>query len=286
VNDPSEGLVTTPITPHLAAEPAASTSTSTHTVRVVLVGLVAGFLSGLFGVGGGILIVPALVLLLGFTQRLAHGTSLAAVLPIAVASLTSYAVEDKVDWKVGALLAVGAVAGAVIGTHILHRLPHDMLAIIFAVLLVATAVRLLFDHSDAGGRGDLHPLTIVSLVIVGLITGVLAGLLGVGGGIFVVPAMVVGYGIPAAVAKGTSLAMIVPTSIVGTWRNRANHNVDLRVAVVLGLAGVVSAFIGGKISVGMSERTSNILFALLLLFVAARMALLVIASRRASRLTV
>ena len=246
----------------------------------------AGFLSGLFGVGGGILIVPALVLLLGFTQRLAHGTSLAAVLPIAIASLTSYALEDKVDWKVGALLAVGAVAGAVIGTHILHRLPHDMLAIVFAVLLVATAVRLLFDHSDAGGRGDLHPLTIVSLVIVGLITGVLAGLLGVGGGIFVVPAMVVGYGIPAAVAKGTSLAMIVPTSIVGTWRNRANDNVDLRVAVVLGLAGVVSAFIGGKISVGMSERTSNILFALLLLFVATRMALLVIASRRASRLTV
>jgi uncharacterized membrane protein YfcA len=282
VNDPSEGLVTTPMTPPVAAEPAMST----HTVRVVLVGLVAGFLSGLFGVGGGILIVPALVLLLGFTQRLAHGTSLAAVLPIAIASLTSYAVEDKVDWKVGALLAVGAVAGAVIGTHILHRLPHDMLAIIFAVLLVATAVRLLFDHSDAGGRGDLHPLTIVSLVIVGLITGVLAGLLGVGGGIFVVPAMVVGYGIPAAVAKGTSLAMIVPTSIVGTWRNRANRNVDLRVAVVLGLAGVVSAFIGGKISVGMSERTSNVLFALLLLFVATRMALLVIASRRASRLTV
>ena len=81
VNDPSEGLVTTPITrPDVAAEPA----TSTHTVRVVLVGLVAGFLSGLFGVGGGILIVPALVLLLGFTQRLAHGTSLAAVLPIAI----------------------------------------------------------------------------------------------------------------------------------------------------------------------------------------------------------
>ena len=207
MNDPSKGAVTTPISQPDSAEHTASMRTG----RVVLVGLVAGFLSGLFGVGGGILIVPALVLLLGFAQRLAHGTSLAAVLPIAIASLTSYALEDKVDWKVGALLAVGAVAGAVIGTHILHRLPHDALAITFAVLLVATAVRLLFDHSDAGGRGDLHPLTIASLIVVGLITGVLAGVLGVGGGIFVVPAMVVGYGIPAAVAKGTSLAMIVPT---------------------------------------------------------------------------
>ena len=274
MTDSTDGTLTTSATPSGDAPPASS-----RVVRVVLVGLLAGFLSGLFGVGGGILIVPALVLLLGFTQRLAHGTSLAAVLPIAIASLTTYAIEDKVDWKVGALLAVGAVAGAVVGTQILHRLPHDTLAIAFAVLLVATAMRLLLDHSDAGGRGDLHPMTVVTLIIVGLITGVLAGLLGVGGGIFVVPAMVVGYGIPAVVAKGTSLAMIVPTSIIGTWRNRKNQNADLRVAVMLGLAGVLSAFVGGKISVGMSEQLSNILFAALLLFVAARMAWQVVVDR-------
>jgi uncharacterized protein len=274
VNDSTGRATTTPLAPAGEAPLA-----SDRVLRVVLVGLVAGFLSGLFGVGGGILIVPSLVLLLGFTQRLAHGTSLAAVLPIAIASLTTYAYEDKVDWKVGALLAAGAVVGAVVGTHILHRLPHDTLAIAFAVLLVATAVRLLFDHSDAGGRGPLDAVTVVTLVLVGLVTGVLAGLLGVGGGIFVVPAMVVGYGIPAAVAKGTSLAMIVPTSIIGTWRNRKNRNADLRVAAILGLAGVASAFVGGKISVGMSEHTSNILFALLLLFVAARMAWQVVVER-------
>jgi uncharacterized protein len=274
VTDSTDGMLTTPLAQSTEARPASS-----RVVRVVLVGLLAGFLSGLFGVGGGILIVPSLVLLLGFSQRLAHGTSLAAVLPIAIASLTTYAFEDKVDWKVGALLAVGAVVGAVVGTQLLRRLPHDTLAIAFAVLLVATAVRLLVDHSDAGGRGALHPDTVLTLIVVGLITGVLAGLLGVGGGIFVVPAMVVGYGIPAAVAKGTSLAMIVPTSIMGTWRNRKNHNVDLRVAVTLGLAGVVSAFFGGKISVGMSEQTSNVLFALLLLFVATRMAWQVVVAR-------
>ena len=276
MNDSTEGRLTAPLAPSAEAGPVSS-----RVVRVVLVGLIAGFLSGLFGVGGGILIVPSLVLLLGFSQRLAHGTSLAAVLPIAIASLTTYAFEDKVDWKVGGLLAIGAVFGAVVGTHILHRLPHDTLAIAFAVLLVATAVRLLLDHSEAAGRGELHPVTVVTLIIVGLITGVLAGLLGVGGGIFVVPAMVVGYGIPAAVAKGTSLAMIVPTSIMGTWRNRKNRNVDLRVAVILGLAGVASAFVGGKISVGMSEQTSNVLFALLLLFVAVRMAWQVLSERRA-----
>jgi uncharacterized membrane protein YfcA len=220
------------------------------------------------------------VLLLGFDQRLAHGTSLAAVLPIAISSLTTYALADEVDWTFGALLAVGAVTGAVIGTQILHRLPHDALAITFALLLAATAIRLLFDHSEGTGRAALDAFGVVMVILVGLITGVLAGLLGVGGGIFVVPAMVVGFGIPAATAKGTSLFMIVPTSIMGTWRNRKKGNADLRVAVILGLAGVVSAFIGGKISVGMSEQLSNFLFAVLLLVVAARMVWQVVADRR------
>lgn len=250
-----------------AAAPAASHSA----FRCVAVGIVAGFLSGLFGVGGGILIVPALVLVLRFEQRLAHGTSLAAVLPIAISSLTSYAIEDKVDWPVGLWLALGAVGGAVVGTYILHRLPHDVLAIAFAVLLIATAARLLFDHSEAAGRSDLSMGSTAALIVFGVITGILAGLLGVGGGIIMVPAMVVGLGIPAAVAKGTSLLVIVPTSVIGTWRNRSKRNADIRVAIILGLAGVVSAFIAGKISVGMSEAVSNVLFAVLLLVVAARM---------------
>ena len=83
---------------------------------VAVVGLLAGFLAGLFGVGGGILIVPGLVLTVHMTQRLAHGTSLAAVVPISVASLISYAAHGNVDWNVAVWLAIGAVGGAVVGT--------------------------------------------------------------------------------------------------------------------------------------------------------------------------
>jgi hypothetical protein len=249
-------------------------------VKCALVGVVAGFLSGLFGVGGGILIVPALVLVLKFDQRLAHGTSLAAVLPIAVSSLTSYALDDKVDWTAGVLLAVGAIAGAVVGTHILHKLPHDALAIGFSVLLVATAVRMLLDHSEGGGRGALSVIGVVALILIGLVAGILAGLLGVGGGIVMVPAMVVAFAIPAAIAKGTSLLVIVPTAVMGTWRNRTKKNADMRVAMTLGLAGVVSAFLGGIISVGMSESVSNALFATLLILVATRMMWQLASSRR------
>jgi uncharacterized protein len=261
---------------------ARSGAASSSVVRCCAVGVVAGFLSGLFGVGGGILIVPALVLVLRFDQRLAHGTSLAAVLPIAVSSLTSYAIDDKVDWTVGLFLAIGAVGGAVIGTHILHKLPHDALAIAFAVLLIATAVRLILDHSDATGRHALGLGGGIVLVVIGVASGILAGLLGVGGGIIMVPAMVVGFGIPAAIAKGTSLLVIVPTAVMGTWRNRKKRNADMRVAVIVGLAGVVSAFVAGQISTGMSESLSNILFSILLLVVAARMVWQLVSSRRAA----
>jgi uncharacterized membrane protein YfcA len=253
----------------------AALSTADHArsrlARAAVVGLVAGFLSGLFGVGGGILIVPALVLTMAMDQRLAHGTSLAAVLPIAVSSTLGYALEDKVDWPVAALLAGAAVGGALIGTHALHCLPQRALAFAFAGVLTATAVRLLIDHSDAGGRADLDVAAVVGLLVLGAASGILAGLLGVGGGIIMVPAMVVLFGIPPAVAKGTSLAVIVPTSIIGTWRNRRNGNADIPIAVIVGLAGVVSAFVASQVSVGMSETTSNVLFALLLIAVAARL---------------
>jgi uncharacterized membrane protein YfcA len=239
--------------------------------RAALVGLGAGFLSGIFGVGGGILIVPALVLLLHFEQRLAHGTSLAAVLPIAASGLAALALAGKVDWPVGVLLAIGSMAGAVIGTHILHVLPERVLGFIFAALLIITAIRLLADHSSAMARSDLTAGGAIGLIVIGVATGILAGLLGVGGGIIMVPAMIVLYGIPSAVAKGTSLFVILPTSMIGTWRNRKKRNVDLQVAAAVGLGGVVSSFPAGLIAAHMDETLSNVLFAILLLVVAMRM---------------
>lgn len=242
-------------------------------VQIVLVGLAAGFLSGLFGVGGGVLMVPGLVLVLGMGQRLAHGTSLAAIVPIALAGVIGYAIAGEVDWVASLFLVVGSAGvGAVIGTHLLHVLPTRLLALVFAAVLAATAVRMLVGEGTAAGRGDLTVAVALELVAVGVVTGTLSGLLGVGGGIITVPALVVLLGVPAAVAKGSSLAVIIPTAVVGTQRNRARRNVDLRVAAVLGLSGVVSSFLASQVSVDLDERLSNRLFAGLLLAVAAKLA--------------
>ena len=234
---------------------------------VAFVGLAAGALGGLFGVGGGLIIVPGLVLVAKLERRLAHGTSLAATLPIALASLSTYVVNGSVDWAVAPLMAIGTVTGAVIGTKLLTILPKRTLTIVFIVTVLATALRL-FLATETTGRDNLSTWSAVLLVIIGLATGTLSGLLGIGGGVVMVPAMVVLFGMVPVIAKGTSVAVIVPTSIMGTLRNRSNANVDFKVAAIAGGCGVVSAIAGGIIADGISAGVSNVMFGFLLLFVA------------------
>ena len=249
---------------------ASARTTRADTTAIVIVGVFAGFLAGLFGVGGGILIVPGLVLAAGMTQRLAHGTSLAAVVPISIASLVTYASHDNVDWVAGVWLAIGAVAGAVIGTKLLHVLPHRALGFLFSAILILSAVRL-FIATDADGRAALTIGGVIALIAIGLATGILAGLLGVGGGIVMVPAMILLFGIPPVIAKGTSAAVIIPTAVMGTWRNRSKGNADLRAATIIGVAGIVTAALGGIVADKMSDDLSNVLFATLLVVVALRL---------------
>jgi len=243
---------------------------SRQTSLLLLVGIAAGFLSGLFGVGGGILVVPGLMIFAKLDQRMAHGTSLAAVLPISAASLVSYWAHDHVDWSVALFLSLGAIVGAVIGTALLARVSKRALSLTFAGILFVAGVRLFFSI-NGDGRATITVVTALALVLIGVFTGALAGLLGVGGGIVMVPVMAVLFGIPSVVAKGTSLAVIIPTAIMGTSRNRKNSNVDLPAAAIVGVTGIIFAIAGAWVSARMSETLSNTMFAFLLLGVAVRM---------------
>lgn len=244
-----------------------SSTTDVSVVKVATVGSLAGLLSGLLGVGGGIVLVPGLVSIAKLDRRLAHGTSLAATLPIALASFVAYLAHGHVDWTVAAWLALGAITGAVLGTKLLSVLPRRTITIVFIVVVVATAVRLVFS-TTGDGRATLSAAGAVALVVLGFVTGVIAGLLGVGGGVVMVPAMVVGFGMVPVVAKGTSVTVIIPTSIMGTWRNRTRNNVDLRLAATAGVIGAMTAVVGAIIADKMSAQLSNVLFGVLLVAVA------------------
>jgi uncharacterized protein len=245
------------------------TPRQTHVIKVVLAGAAAGLMSGVFGVGGGLLLVPALIYVLAYDQRLAHGTSLAAILPIAFASLMTYIGTGNVDWAFALWISIGAIAGAVLGTKLLKVLPIKVIAISFIIMLVVTAVRLLMSF-EALGREDLTAALAIQLVVLGLLSGTLAGLLGVGGGVIMVPAMILLFQMPPVIAKGTSVAVIIPTALMGTWRNRRNDNTDIKAGLTLGVAGMLAAVVGGILASKMDPNLSNLLFAILLFFVIIR----------------
>ena len=107
------------------------------------IGIGTGVLSGLFGIGGGVVIVPALVLILGFEQKMATGTSLAAlILPVALLAVIQYARAGYVDVKVAALLGAGIVIGSFVGARVALGTSDQLLRRLFALLLLAIAVRL------------------------------------------------------------------------------------------------------------------------------------------------
>lgn len=249
-------------------------------VRVSLAGLIAGFTSGLFGVGGGIVIVPVLAMVAGFPHKLATGTSLTAIVPIAVAGSVGYATAGEVDWAAAAFVAVGALAGAAAGTRLLAQVSVPGLQLAFAVAMAVTALRMLVEDGDGGGRSALTVWSALALVLLGLAAGVLAGLLGIGGGILIVPALTVLFGVPLALAKGTSLLVIIPTAVMGTLRNRRTGLTALKPAAVVGVAGIASALAASRISLGLDPQVSSALFAVLLILMAVRLGRTSLSARR------
>jgi uncharacterized protein len=117
-------------------------STKASTPTLLAVGLVAGLLSGLLGVGGGVVIVPALVLATGFTQHEAHATSLLAVIPIAAVGAVTYAIDDSVSLQIAALLAAGGLVGAPIGAKAMAKMSEATLKIVFGCLIIVLGVLL------------------------------------------------------------------------------------------------------------------------------------------------
>ena len=209
-----------------------------YILTCLAIGLLAGLLSGLFGVGGGTVIVPLLVLVLAYDQRLAAGTSLAAIVPTATVGVISYALTDSVAWIPGLILAAGAVVGAQIGTWLLPRVSLVALRWSFIAFLVAVIVSLFIVVPSRDAGLPLTVWSIIGLVVLGVVTGTVAGLIGVGGGIIVVPALMLLFGTSDLIAKGTSLLMMIPTAISGTVGNFRRGNVDLPAAALIGVAAM------------------------------------------------
>ncbi len=237
------------------------------------IGLAAGMLSGLLGVGGGIILVPLLVGVVGLDQHRAHATSLAAILVIALTGAIRLGVAGEVDWAVGALVGIGAITGSTFGSRLMGRMSPRLLRGVFVVVLTVAAIRMLTGGDIALGTGMEAFVAGVVAVAVGLLAGFAGALAGIGGGVIIVPSLVFFLGIEQHTASGTSLMAIVFTALAATRVNWQAGRVDLRQAFTVGGAGVISALLGSSLALALDGALLTRIFGGFALLVAIRMAL-------------
>jgi len=232
---------------------------------LILIGAIGGLLSGAFGVGGGIIMVPLLTTLAKLDHRRAAATSLVAIIPAAVVGAITYGLGGHLDVIAAVLIAAGGVAGSFIGTRLLHRLSLRWLRWLFIAMLVLVAVRLFFEIPARSGVIALNLVTVPGLIVLGLVMGIASGLFGIGGGVIVVPILVALFGAGDLLAKGTSLLAIIPGAVTGTVRNARAGVVDVIDGTIVGVTAAVASFAGVAIAAALSPQLATILFAVLLL---------------------
>ncbi|MDQ4126595.1 MAG: sulfite exporter TauE/SafE family protein [Actinomycetota bacterium] len=179
-----------------------------------LIGIAGGILSGLVGVGGGIVFVPGLVYAGGWEIKEAVAASLVIIVFSALSgTLRNARSEDPVNWRVAGLLSLTVAPSSLIGVFISRVSPEIVVKVAFAVLLLALA------YPTARGRGeydaDRKDIPLPLVFVAGIFIGSLSGLVGVGGGVMMVPLMVLGMGLTTKGAVSTSLAVVMFTGVIG-----------------------------------------------------------------------
>lgn len=245
----------------------------------LLFGALSGALGGMMGVGGGILLVPLLLHFLGQSQHQAQGTSLAFVLATAVVAVVPYVRNDSVPWSLVGILALGAVPGVITGAALARRTPAARLQLWFGLAVLAAAARLLIAPPSGLGGAPWPPAW---NALLGYAIGTLAGLLGVGGGVFLVPLLVLGQGLSQHTAQGVSLALIVPIGLVGAVSYARGGLAETRLLPALLAGGALGGWFGATLAHELRAPVLSRLFALFLVVVAAHM---IAGSRRPESLT-
>jgi uncharacterized membrane protein YfcA len=238
--------------------------------KLVSIGLAAGVIGGGLGVGGGIVLVPLLVAV-GFERHRAHATSLAAIVFIAAAGAISFGVSGEIDLALGVTVGIGGVLGSVFGATVMHRVSARALTIVFALVLLVAAIRLITGADPLPGSADFGILSQSAIALgIGLVAGFFAGLAGIGGGVVIVPASVLLLGLSQHEAQGTSLVAIVFTAVAGSVVNLRNRRVRPMDGLLAGAGGIVGSLVGSRLALAIEGRTLSLMFGFLVLFVALR----------------
>jgi len=236
-------------------------------------GLIVGGLLGLVGGGGSILAVPALVYGVGLPLSAAIPTSL-----VVVGASSAVAVVPRlrnVNWRLAVIIGAAGTATAYLGAYVNRLLDQKVLLLAFAAIMVIAGVRMMMPTKAAGGScalpgGGVHWRSCLPKAIAtGAVVGFLTGLLGVGGGFLIVPALTLVLGLPMAATVGTSLVIIVINSVAGFAAHLGDLHIDWAVTAAFAMAAMAASLLAGRLGTNIPDPILKRSFGILVLAVAA-----------------
>ena len=265
---------------------------------LMFLGLIVGFLSGMFGVGGGFLMTPMLILM-GIPPAVAVASEANHILAASVSGFLAHMRRSNIDFLMGFILLIGGVLGSLTGVFLLRYLltigqEKVFISLSYIFILVFVGIWMLIEslnyikNKSKGKRNKLHEhiwlhglpfkikfrkshlyISILPPIFIGTLVGVLSSIMGVGGGFILVPAMIYILGMPTQVVIGTSLLQIVFVTTVSTiMHSYINHTVDVILSSLLLIGAVVGAQIGTRVMVRLRGEQIRFLLAVIIIIVA------------------
>jgi uncharacterized membrane protein YfcA len=240
-----------------------------ETVLYVALGAAMGTLGGMFGIGGGLIAIPALGLLFGVDQQLAQGTALVMVVPNVLLAMWRYHQRRPIPWRHALPLASGGLLFAWLASVLAVGVDPASMRISFVVFLltlVAYNIAQMF-LSPVSGTGEMR-YSWPWLGLLGGCSGVLGGFFGVGGAVLATPVLTSVFGTTQIMAQGLSLALAAPSTGVTLLTYAVHHHVDWAMGVPMAVGGLLSVSWGVKIAHSLSEKTLRGGFCIFLLLCA------------------
>ncbi|BCJ86003.1 sulfite exporter TauE/SafE family protein [Effusibacillus dendaii] len=258
-------------------------------LELLLIGIMAGFSGSLVGLGGAFIIIPTLVFLYNFPPQLIIGTSMAVLFFNSISSSYTYSRQRKIDFKSGFGFAMAMIPGSVIGAFVAESFSSKAFYVIYGIILLCVAGFLLWKP-DQPVKKFLSPTITRSLTDVNGITytysyhrgfaliasffiGFISSLLGIGGGAFLVPIMVLLLGFPPHIATATSMFAIMLSAVIGTASHAALQNVMWLKVLFLAPGAFIGGQLGARTAAKLKGKTIMRILACLLIVIAFRLIL-------------
>jgi uncharacterized membrane protein YfcA len=224
---------------------------------IILVGLVAGTLGAIIGVGGAVVMLPASEFLMNLSTVDSIGTTLFAVMFTALSGGWAHYRQGNVNVSWGLRVGLGGLLGVVLGSYLFKEYlstQEHLLTLMLAVLFAFLTIRMAKDtwqeikNRDSGQNQTSSKAPLWTMPIVGLVVGCLTGVLGLGGGFLIVPAMIWLYGAPPYLAVGTTLLAILPITAVGAFAKLSQGFVVLPIALLMGVGTLIGTQLGAPVT--------------------------------------